>query len=69
MCHLNFLGAAKFAIEKFISVVIDSSGAEIDEDEVLEQLPSGEVLTLLQTDEQWIPPPQSVSSDQFTVYL
>lgn len=50
-----FLGAAKFDVEKFSKIIMESTGAEVDEDDVIQCLPGGEVLTLLEEGQDWSP--------------
>ncbi len=64
---INFLdfhilvGAQKFKVQMFMSVFNDKTGGEIEDDDVLELLPDGVRLMLLQEGEKWIRQENNVS--------
>ena len=53
---LNILGAKKFKVERFSLAVMDQTGGEVEEDEVLLRLAENTMLVLLTEDDEWTEP-------------
>lgn len=55
MLSFQLPGATKFDTGNFHRIILEKTGAEIDEDEVFHSLPESDILTLLKDGEEWKP--------------